>query len=91
MLIGQHYRVGFTSVKDVLFNDTALAVQVPYANPADAIASTTNATAEAAGWIWDIGLQTRRGVGHVYSAAHADRADAIGHARALRGPHVPRG
>lgn len=77
LLIGQHYRVGSTSVKDVLFNDTALAVQVPYANPGDAIASATNATAEAAGWIWDIALQTRRGVGHVYSAAHADRADAL--------------
>ena len=77
LLIGQHYRVGFTSVKDVLFNDTALAVQIPYANPGDAIASATNATAEGAGWTWDIALQTRRGVGHVYSAAHADRADAL--------------
>ena len=76
-LIGQHYRVGFTSVKDVLFNDTALAVQVPYANPDDAIASATQATAETAGWIWDIGLQTRRGVGHVYSAAHADQSAAM--------------
>ena len=77
MLIGQHYRVGFKSVKGVLFNDTALAVQVPYANLDDAIASATQATAEKAGWIWDISLQTRRGVGHVYSAAHVDRADAM--------------
>ena len=77
LLIGQHYRVAFTSVKDVLFNDTALAVQIPYANPDDAIASATQATAETAGWIWDIALQTRRGVGLVYSAAHADRADAM--------------
>ena len=77
LLIGQHYRVAFTSVKDVLFNDTALAVQIPYADPGAAIASATQATAGAAGWIWDIALQTRRGVGHVYSAAHADRADAL--------------
>ena len=77
LLIGQHYGVGFTSVKDVLFNDTALAVQVPYANPDDAIASATRATAGTAGWVWDIALQTRRGVGHVYSAAHADRAAAM--------------
>lgn len=77
LLIGQHYRVGFTSVKDVLFNDTALAVQVHYANPDEAIASATQATAETAGWIWDIALQTRRGVGHVYSAAHADQSAAM--------------
>ena len=77
LLIGRHYGVGFTSVKDVLFNDTALAVQVPYANPGDAIASATQAAAEAAGWVWDIALQTRRGVGHVYSAAHADRSAAM--------------
>ena len=30
-----------------------------------------------AGWIWDIALQTRRGVGHVYSAAHTDQSAAM--------------
>jgi len=28
------------------------------------------------GWIWDIGLKTRRGVGHVYSSAHATEEQA---------------
>ena len=27
-------------------------------------------TAQSSGWIWDIGLPTRRGIGHVYSSAH---------------------
>ncbi len=69
LLIGEHYRVGTVDRGGDLFNDCALAVQVPVA-PDSAIASQTNATAHAAGWIWDIGLPTRRGVGCVYSSAH---------------------
>jgi tryptophan halogenase len=45
-------------------------VQVPYATPDAPIASQTTSTAQSNGWIWDIGLPTRRGIGHVYSSAH---------------------
>ncbi len=72
MLLGKHFGVGFVDKKDVLFNDSALAVQVPYENADAPIASQTISTATGAGWIWDIGLPTRRGIGHVYSAAHMD-------------------
>jgi flavin-dependent dehydrogenase len=77
VLIHGHFNVDFVSVKDVLFNDSAIAVQVPYGKPDDAIASTTLATAVENGWIWDIGLQSRRGIGHVYSTAHSDGAKAM--------------
>src|SRR5262249_13383185 len=50
------------------FNDAALAVQVPV-DADDPIASQTISTAHGAGWIWDIGLPTRRGVGLVYASA----------------------
>lgn len=70
MLLGQHYGVPLLSQQHVLFNDSALAVQVPYPQPDAPIASVTAATAQRAGWIWDIGLPTRRGIGHVYSSAH---------------------
>ena len=82
LLIDGHLGVDFVSVKDVLFNDAAVAVQVPYDKADDPIASTTKATAVAHGWIWDIGLQTRRGIGHVYSTAHADEATAMATIRA---------
>jgi tryptophan 7-halogenase len=77
LLLGQHYGVPLLSQKDVLFNDSALALQVPYASADAPIASQTTATAQPCGWIWDIGLPTRRGVGHVYSSAHttADEAE----------------
>ncbi len=79
LLIGRYPEAGLVSVKDVLFNDAAIAVQVPYADPNQPLPSVTCATAVDAGWIWDIGLQTRRGVGHVYSSAHTseDRATAV--------------
>lgn len=70
LLLGQHYGVRFNSQKHVLFNDSALAVQVPYPHDDSPIASQTISTAQSNGWIWDIGLPTRRGVGHVYSSAH---------------------
>ena len=75
-LIGQHFGVPFRSERDVLFNDAALAVQVPYAQPDAPLASVTIATAWAKGWIWDIGLPSRRGVGCVYSRAHASDDEA---------------
>lgn len=71
LLIGRELGVPFFDRGDVLFNDRALAVQVPTA-PDSPIASQTDATAHQAGWIWDIGLPTRRGVGCVYSSRHAD-------------------
>ena len=75
LLLGQHYGVGWVPQQQVLFNDSALAVQVPYAQEDSAIASQTIATAQQSGWVWDIGLPTRRGVGHVYSSAHTSDDD----------------
>lgn len=70
LLLGKTLGVGFKDCSDVLFCDTALAVQVPYETPDAPMASHTISTAQSAGWIWDIGLPTRRGVGHVYSSRH---------------------
>ncbi|HEY5803762.1 MAG TPA: tryptophan halogenase family protein [Lysobacter sp.] len=70
LLIGQHYGIEIQSQKHVLFNDRAIALQVPYADPRQEIACQTISTAQSSGWVWDIGLQTRRGVGHVYSSTH---------------------
>jgi hypothetical protein len=78
LLLGQHYGIPLIPQKHVLYNDSALAVQIPYPAENTPIASQTSSTAQSAGWIWDIGLPTRRGVGHVYSSAHIgdDQAEA---------------
>ncbi len=76
LLLGKHYEVPFISCKDVLFIDTALAVHLPYENDNSPIASHTISTAQDSGWIWDIGLPTRRGIGHVFSSAHSSTEQA---------------
>ncbi len=77
LLIGAHYGKALISLKDVLFNDRATAVQVPYADPGDPIAPVTVSTAQPHGWIWDIGLSSRRGIGYVHSSAHAGEGAAM--------------
>lgn len=78
-LIEDAMRSPFHSRRDVLFADRAVAMQVPYPRADSPIPSYTIATAQEAGWVWDIGLRDRRGVGYVYSSAHceADRAEAV--------------
>lgn len=71
LLIGRHLGVEWLDRGDTLFNDRALAAQVPVA-PGSAVASQTVATAHAAGWIWDIGLPGRRGIGCVYASRFLD-------------------
>jgi tryptophan 7-halogenase len=70
LLVGKALGVGFRSCSDILFCDTALAVQVPFETPDAPMASHTISTAHDAGWTWDICLPTRRGVGYVYSSRH---------------------
>lgn len=76
LLLGRHYGIPFVSRKGNLFNDTALAMRVPYADEMSPIASHTIATAEGSGWIWDIGLASRRGTGYVFSSAHTSDEEA---------------
>ncbi len=67
-LIDKYYKVPLQTQDHILFNDSAVAVQVPYADDEQEILSYTKATAQDTGWVWDIGLQSRRGVGMVYSS-----------------------
>lgn len=78
-LIGQALKSPFRSVQSVLFCDSALTLQVPYPRPDHPVVSYTISTAREAGWTWDIGLDSRRGIGYVYSASHTDddRAEEV--------------
>lgn len=86
LLLGEALGVPFRDCGDVLLCDSALAVQAPYETPDDPIASHTISTAQSAGWIWDIGLPTRRGVGYVYSSRHIDDDRAESELRDYLGP-----
>jgi len=88
LLIGGCCEVPLIDRGGELFNDTALAVQVPVA-PDSMVASQTTATAHAAGWTWDIGLSARRGIGCVYSSAHMTDVEAEDTLRAYLRPTAP--
>ncbi|HYC94829.1 MAG TPA: tryptophan halogenase family protein [Sphingomicrobium sp.] len=85
-LIGKALGVPFKSCRDSLFCDSALALQVPHATPEEEVASYTISTAQRSGWIWDIALDRRRGIGHVYSSDHSSREEAEQALRDYIGP-----
>jgi hypothetical protein len=88
LLIEGHCGVDWIDRSDVSFNDRALALQVPV-DPGSPIASVTVGTAHTAGWLWDIALPSRRGIGCVYASRFMEDAEAE---RVLRGyvaRHMP--
>ena len=76
LLIGQHYQIPFESKKHILFNDRAVAARIDTSEANLPLESATLSTAQDVGWIWDIGLPERRGIGHVYASdySHDDQA-----------------
>lgn len=88
LLLGRHYGINTISQDHVLFNDRALAAQIPYAEAMSPIESQTNSSAREAGWIWDIGLSSRRGIGYVYSSRHSSDGQAVDVLRKYLGRHT---
>lgn len=76
LLLGAHLGVEFEDKSANMPINSALAVQVPYQKE-QPVKSATIATAQEAGWVWDIGLSNRRGVGHVYSSSHISDDKAL--------------
>ncbi|RBP53371.1 tryptophan halogenase family protein [Arenicella xantha] len=86
LLLGKHLNVPFVSADQYLFNDSALSAHIPYTDEQDPIVTHTVATAQNAGWIWDIGLTHRRGVGHVYASEYLSDDEAEANLRRYLGP-----
>ena len=57
----------FISYQDILPNNRAWAVQVPYIDKEKELEPFTNCTAIGHGWCWNIPLWSRLGTGYVYS------------------------
>ncbi|MBU2872027.1 tryptophan halogenase family protein [Colwellia sp. E2M01] len=75
VLLGKALKVPFVEKTTELLVNSALVVQVPTQED-DEIPPYTLATAHQAGWIWDIALTNRRGVGFVYSDNHMSDEEA---------------
>ncbi|NDV90363.1 tryptophan halogenase [Alteromonas sp. 345S023] len=77
LLIEKALGVELKDASHHLFADSALVCQAPYEQENAPIACHTLSSAQTAGWIWDIGLQHRRGTGYVHSSAHQSSHDAL--------------
>ncbi|UJF23100.1 tryptophan halogenase family protein [Shewanella sp. OMA3-2] len=75
ILLAKALKVPFVDKSQQLFINKAIVVQVP-TEPEAIIPPYTKATAHQAGWIWDIALSNRRGIGLVYSNAHLEDEQA---------------
>lgn len=74
-LINSNKSNTFIDKTGILFVDRAVTTRME-TNDINDINGYTTCTAQSAGWIWDIVLQNRRGVGHVYSSKHIDDLQA---------------
>jgi tryptophan halogenase len=84
-LINQVLEEPFESWREQLYCDRAVAMQVPF-HPGQRINPFTTATAMSSGWIWEIHLRARRGIGYVYSSRFISDEDAERELRAYIGP-----
>lgn len=71
-LIEKTLKSPFLDQTPMLFCDRAVTVQVPYEDERAPIKPFTTSTAKSNGWVWEIGLDKRCGIGHVYSSRHID-------------------
>ena len=78
-LIGSVLKSEFKPIRDILFTDRAITVQVPYEKPDGKLESYTISSAHEAGWTWDIALSDRRGIGYVYASDYTtdERAEQV--------------
>lgn len=84
LLLGGALGVKFKSFSQYLACDRAVAMRAPRL-PGEPRPYTTS-TAQDAGWIWDIDLTSRRGVGYVYSSSFLSDEGAEQALRTYVGP-----
>ena len=76
LLLGKFMGVPFKDYSDWLFNDTALATQIPYIEKNEQMRSWTDCIAMSNGWVWEIPLWNRIGTGYVFSSKYITPEDA---------------
>ncbi|MAT34227.1 MAG: tryptophan halogenase [Ponticaulis sp.] len=89
VLLGGALNVPVKDYGKYLLCDRAVTMRVPYdLHTPERLLPYTKATARDFGWQWDINLQTRRGLGYVYSSKFLSDDDAEAALRRYEGPHT---
>lgn len=77
LLINETLKEPFESYDDILINDSAWAIQIPYQDKEKELVAYTNCTAIENGWVWRAPLWSRIGTGYVYSSKFVKDEDAL--------------
>lgn len=77
LLLGRTLGVPWQSYAEQLPCDRAVAMPWDHADAQGPLRSYTTATAQPAGWTWEIDLQSRTGAGYVYASAHCSDDEAL--------------
>ncbi len=89
LLMEQTLGVPWVDFSEWLLCDRALVMPVPYETHYPGfVRPYTLSTALSAGWVWDIPLHSRRGVGYVHSSAFISEDEAEQEIKAYEGPHA---
>jgi len=78
LLIGKHYQTDWTSYKDVLPMNKAIAFNL---DPEEDVKPYTQAIAMNAGWVWKIPVKDRIGAGYVFDSAYLSDEEALDEAQ----------
>jgi tryptophan halogenase len=76
LLIEETMKSKFISFNNVLMNNSAIAMRIPYIDKEKEMELVTNCTAIQNGWVWNIPLWNRIGTGYVYSSKFVDKETA---------------
>jgi len=77
LLLGKTLQEPFESYGDMLPNNSAWCTKKPYKNKEKELVGYTNCKAVENGWIWNIPLWSRMGMGYVYSDKYISDEDAL--------------
>ncbi len=77
LLLGDALKEPFNSFEDVLPNNRAWAVQIPYVDKEKELEPYTSCTAIENGWVWNVPLWSRIGTGYVYCDKYVDPETAL--------------
>lgn len=77
LLIGKTLKEPFVSYEDLIPNNRAWAVKIPYVDKEKELETYTNCTAIENGWVWNTPLWNSIGTGYVYSDKFVTKEKAL--------------